>query len=59
MSSYMFDPENTVDFRFAESDFLLADGEVKAGCRFRIARGRDEQSGHPRPDTVSASTVRL
>ena len=36
----LFDLENAVDFRFAESDFLLADGEVEAGCRFRIARGR-------------------
>ena len=48
----LFDRENAVDFRFAESDFLLADGEVEAGCRFRIARGRGEQSGHPRPVTL-------
>ena len=48
----LFDGENAVDFRFAESEFLLADGEVKAGCKFRIARGRGAQSGHPRPVTL-------
>ena len=49
----LLDHENEVDFRFAASDFVLADGEVKAGCRFRIARGRGEQSGHPRPVTLA------
>ena len=48
----VFDRENAVDFRFAESNFLLVDGEAEAGCRFRIARGRGEQSGHPRPVTL-------
>ncbi len=48
----LLDRENAVDFRFAESDFVLADGEVRADCRFRIARGRGEQSGHPRPVTL-------
>ena len=45
----VFDRENEVDFRFADTEFLFADGEVKTGCRFRVARGRGEQSGHPRP----------
>ena len=45
----LFDGENEVDFQFAKSDFILADGEVKSDCRFRVARGRGEQSGHPRP----------
>ena len=49
----LLDSENEVDFRFAESDFVLADGEVKSGCRFRIARGRGAQSGHPRPVTLT------
>lgn len=49
----LFDDGNEVDFRFAESNFLLADGEVAAHCRFRIARGRGEQSGHPRPVTLA------
>ena len=49
----VFDREYEVDFRFAESNFILADGEVKTGCRFRIARGRGEQSGHPRPVTLT------
>ena len=48
----LFDPKNVVDFRFAESDFLLVDGEVTPGCKFRIARGKGEQSGHPRPVTL-------
>ena len=48
----LFDRENAVDFRFAESEFLLVDGEVGAGCRFRVARGRRAQSGHPRPVTL-------
>ena len=49
----VFDRENEVDFRFADTEFLLADGEVKTGCRFRVARGRGEQSGHPRPVTLT------
>ena len=49
----VFDHENEVDFQFADTDFLLADGEVKTGCRFRVARGRGEQSGHPRPVTLT------
>ena len=48
----VFDRANEVDFRFADTEFLLADGEVKPGCRFRVARGRGEQSGHPRPVTL-------
>ena len=48
----LFDPKNVVDFRFVESDFLLVDGEVTPGCKFRIARGKGEQSGHPRPVTL-------
>ena len=49
----LFDPENVVDFQFAKSNFLLVDGEVKAGCKFRIARGTGEQSGHPQPVTLT------
>ena len=49
----LFDGENEVDFRFAGSNFLLADGEVKPGCRFRMAPGRGGQSGHPRPVTLT------
>lgn len=49
----LFDPDNVVDFRFAKSNFLLVDGELKAGCRFRVARGKGEQSGHPQPVTLT------
>ena len=48
----LFDPKNVVDFRFVESDFLLVDGAVTPGCKFRIARGKGDQSGHPRPVTL-------
>ena len=48
----VFDRANEVAFRFAASDFLRVDGEVRAGCRFRVARGRGEQSGHPQPVTL-------
>ena len=48
----LFDRKNAVDFRFAESDFLRVDGEVTPGCKFRLARGKGEQSGHPRPVTL-------
>ena len=47
----VFDRANEVAFRFAASDFLRVDGEVRAGCRFRVAHGRGEQSGHPQPAT--------
>ena len=49
----LLDTGNEVDFRFAGSNFILADGEVETGCRFRVARGRGEQSGHPRPVTLT------
>ena len=48
----LLDGENAVDFRFAESNFLLVDGRAKADCKFRIARGQGAQSGHPRPVTL-------
>ena len=48
----IFDRKNVVDFRFSKSGFLLVDGEVKPGCKFRVARGRGEQSGHPQPVTL-------
>lgn len=35
-----------VDFRFREKEFLLVEGAMDPGCRFRIARGRGAQSGH-------------
>ncbi len=49
----LFDGRNEVDFRFAESNFLLADGEVGSDCRFRIARGRGDQAGHSLPVTLA------
>ena len=49
----LFDREYEVEFQFAESNFILADGEVRTGCRFRVARGRGEQSEHPRPVTLA------
>jgi len=49
----LFDGENAVDFRYADSNFLLVAGDMTAGCTFRVARGRGKQSGHPRPVTLS------
>ena len=49
----LLDGENEVDFQFAEPNFLLIDGDLRSGCRFRVARGRGEQSGHPRPVTLT------
>ena len=49
----LFDGENEVDFQFAESNFLLVDGDLSSGCGFRVARGQGEQSGHPRPVTLT------
>ena len=49
----LFDGAYEVDFQFAEPNFLFAVGEVKPGCKFRTAPGRGEQSGHPRPVTLT------
>lgn len=48
----LFDPRNVIDFSFRKPDFLRVAGGMKPGCRFRVARGRGEQSGHPRPVTL-------
>ena len=48
----LFDPKNVVDFIFRPSGFLGVMGQLKPGCKFRITRGRGEQSGHPRPVTL-------
>ena len=49
----LFDREILVDFSFSESPFLLVSGEMTPGCKFRIARGKGAQSGHPRPVTLA------
>ena len=48
----LFDEETVVDFRFAKSDFLLLEGALAPGCRFRVARGKGAQSGHPQTVTL-------
>ncbi len=48
----LLDPKNVVDFRFPTSGFLGVVGELKPTCKFRIARGKGEQAGHPRPVTL-------
>ena len=48
----VLDGSNVVDFRFAESDFLLVRGEIQESCRFRVARGSGEQAGHPQTATL-------
>ena len=52
MTVSVLDGSNVVDFRFAESDFLLVRGEIQEGCRFRVARGSGEQDGHPQTATL-------
>ena len=47
-----FDRKNVIDLRFADKGFLLVDGTLAPGCKFRIARGKGEQSGHPQPVTL-------
>ena len=49
----LFDRDNVVDFNFADSAFLLVSGEMTAGCKFRVARGKGAQSGHPQPVTLA------
>ena len=48
-----FDRENFVDFSFSNGPFLLVSGEMAPGCKFRIARGKGAQSGHPQPVTLA------
>ncbi|MDE0392502.1 MAG: DUF1007 family protein [Rhodospirillales bacterium] len=52
----LFDRENFVDFNFADSAFLLVSGEMTEGCRFRVARGKGAQFGHPRPVTLACES---
>ena len=49
----LFDHENFVDFSFSDGHFLLVSGEKTPGCKFRIARGKGAQSGHPQPVTLA------
>ena len=53
VSVSLFDREKFVDFRFSYSPFLLVSGEMTPGCKFRIARGKGAQSGHPQPVTLA------
>ena len=53
VSVSLFDRENFVDFSFSDSPFLLVSGEMAPGCKFRIARGKGAQSGHPQPVTLA------
>ena len=49
----LFDRDNVVDFSFSDSPFLLVSGEMTAGCKFSVARGKGAQSGHPQPVTLA------
>ena len=48
----LYDKSIYVDFVFLEKNFLLTQGVMNPGCKFRIARGRGAQSGHRRPVTL-------
>ena len=52
----LYDKNTVVDFRFFEDDFLLVEGAMEAGCKFRIARGKGAQSGHPQPVSLTCGT---
>ena len=49
----LYDKSIYVDFRFFAKKFLLVEGAMKPGCKFRIARGRGAQSGHRQPVTLN------
>lgn len=40
------DERVVVDFDFVEPPFLLVEGPLDPGCKFRIGRGQDSLSGH-------------
>ena len=48
----LFDNNTVVDFRFSETDFLLVDGTMGAGCKFRVARGKGALSDHSQVVTL-------
>ena len=48
----LYDQNIVVDFRFFEENFLLVEGAMDSDCKFRIARGKGAQSGHPQPVTL-------
>ena len=48
----LYDEQIYVDFRFFKKNFLLVEGAMSPGCKFRIARGKGAQSGHPQPVTL-------
>ena len=51
----LFDGDRFVDFSFSNSPFLLVSGEMAPGCKFRIARGKGAQSGHPQLITLACN----
>ena len=48
----LYDDKIVVDFRFFKENFLLVEGDIDPGCKFRIARGKGAQSGHPQVVTL-------
>ena len=49
----LHDDEIYVDFDFRKSGFLLVEGAMGSGCRFRVARGRGAQAGHRQVVTLN------
>ncbi len=49
----LHDSEIYVDFDFRKKDFLLAEGAMNSGCKFRIARGKGAQAGHRQVVTLT------
>ena len=48
----LYDKEIYVDFQLFKNSFLLVQGVMNSDCKFRIARGKDAQSGHAQPITL-------
>ena len=48
----LYDQKIVVDFHFFKEDFLLVEGAIDPSCKFRVARGKGAQSGHPQVVTL-------
>ena len=48
----LYDKEIHIDFRFIEKNFILVQGAMTPGCKFRVARGKGAQADHRQPVTL-------
>ena len=52
VSASLLDRENVIDCRFVKQNFLLVDGNMPAGCKFQLRRGKGSRAGHPQVVTL-------